>query len=180
MLSLSHVELNVEDAERMEDFYTRVLGFVVTDRGAGARDLVFLSRNPEEHHQVVLNPGGHGLENDRRVDHFSFRVESLSDLRAFHARLTAEPNLELAAVSHGTTWSLYFRDPEDNRLELFTDTPWHVNQPCRFAVDLTLSDDSLAAFTEKQIRNLAGFCRAEDWHTAHADLFEGDSRGRNS
>ena len=42
----------------MEDFYTRVLGLSVTDRATirGA-DVVFLSRNPDEHHQIVLVSG---------------------------------------------------------------------------------------------------------------------------
>jgi len=50
-LSFSHVGLFVSDVPRMEDFYTRVMGFTVTDRGvletdAGPLSLVFLSRRP--------------------------------------------------------------------------------------------------------------------------------------
>ena len=46
----------------MEGFYTRLLGFTVTDRGqlqgaAGPVSLVFLSRDPDEHHQIVLATG---------------------------------------------------------------------------------------------------------------------------
>jgi catechol 2,3-dioxygenase len=32
-LSMSHIGLYVYDLPKMEDFYTRVLGFTVTDRG---------------------------------------------------------------------------------------------------------------------------------------------------
>ena len=173
-LSLSHFELNVKDAARMEDFYSRVLGFVVTDRGEGPRGLVFLSHSPDEHHQVVLNPGTGSTGKGRRMDHLSFRVRSIAALRAFHVRLAAEPDVELTTVSHGTTWSVYLRDPEENRLELFTDTPWHVDQPCRFPVDLTLDDDALAAFTEKKIRAMPGFKRAEEWQKTHVSLLAGE------
>lgn len=173
-LSLSHFELRVRNATRMEKFYIRVLGFVVTDRGEGPRGLVFLSRSPEEHHQIVLNPGAGDAGNNHRMDHLSFRVESISALRVLYARLSAERGLELDTVSHGTTWSIYFRDPEENRLELFTDTPWHVSQPCRFPVDLGLNDDALIAFTENKIRNLPGFKPAEEWRTTHAVMLAGN------
>jgi len=157
MLALSHFELYARDVERLEDFYTRALGFVVTDRGIGPRALVFLSRHPGEHHQIVLNPGIEAAARAGTVDHIAFRVASLGDLRHVHAALTAEGDVDLETVSHGTTWSVYFRDPEDNRLEVFTDTPWYVSQPMRFAVDLTLSDEDLHAWTEAKVRTLAGF-----------------------
>ena len=46
-LIFSHMGLSVRDIGKMEDFYSRVLGFTVTDRGfAGGMQLVFLSRSP--------------------------------------------------------------------------------------------------------------------------------------
>ena len=171
LLSLSHFELNVSDLPAMEDFYTRVLGFVITDRGAGGGGLVFLSRNPGEHHQVVLNPGHGGEPAATRVDHLSFRVDSLDSLRRVHASLL-ENGVEVDTVSHGTTWSLYFRDPESNRLEVFVDTPWHVAQPLRFPIDLTMSDEALTAWTESKIKALPDFSSAQSWRTRHASRFE--------
>ena len=54
-LVFSHMGLSVKNVARMERFYTEVLGFAVTDRGnAGGMELVFLSRSPEDHHQIVL------------------------------------------------------------------------------------------------------------------------------
>ncbi|MDX1515168.1 MAG: VOC family protein [Gammaproteobacteria bacterium] len=175
-LALSHFEIYVSDARRMEDFYTRVLGFVVTDRGAGAGGLIFLSRNPDEHHQIVLNPNPARTGDGQRVDHLSFRVPSLSDLRAYYRRLGAEPGSGADTVSHGSTWSIYFRDPEGNRLELFVDTPWYVNQPCRFPVDLELDDESLARSTEEMIRDMPGFRPASEWRHSHAEQVSGGSR----
>ena len=35
-LAFSHMGLSVQDIARMEEFYTSVLGFTVTDRGAAA------------------------------------------------------------------------------------------------------------------------------------------------
>jgi hypothetical protein len=59
------------------------------------------------------------------------------------------------------------RDPENNRLEIFTDTPWHVDQPCKFPIDLQLGDEALHAYTEDKIRRLAGFRPLEQWHQSH-------------
>ena len=54
-LSMSHIGLYVHDLPRMEDFYTRVLGFTVTDRGkVRGADIVFTSWDPKDHHQVAL------------------------------------------------------------------------------------------------------------------------------
>jgi len=167
-LTLSHFELYVRDAQRMERFYTRRLGFVVTDRGDGPDALVFLSRNPAEHHQLVLNPRPSRRTSDSPLEHISFRVASLEDVRAVHAALEEEPGAGIEAVSHGTTWSVYFRDPEGNRLEVFADTPWHVAQPCRFPIDFALDDERLRAETERRIRDLPGFRPVEDWKKAHA------------
>ena len=59
----SHMGLATSDLPRMEQFYTEVLGFTVTDRGfALGCDLVFLSRDPADHHQVVLGTGRSLLE----------------------------------------------------------------------------------------------------------------------
>ena len=142
----------------MESFYVRILGFAVTDRGApGPGEMVFLSRDPSEHHQLVLRQAADAGDCPRTVDHFAFRVGSLAALRGVHGELAAEPGLAVATVSHGTTWSLYFHDPEGNRLEVFVDTPWHVDQPVRFEVDLALSDDALTRATAAAIRDRPGF-----------------------
>lgn len=57
-MAFVHIGIYVTDIAKMVDFYTRILGFSITDqaqiRGA---DVVFLSRNPDEHHQIVLSRG---------------------------------------------------------------------------------------------------------------------------
>jgi catechol-2,3-dioxygenase len=165
-ISLSHFEIYVDDVSCMEGFYTRCLGLVVTDRGEGKNGMVFLSRNPNEHHQLVLTPGKPDTETESPIDHIAFRVDSIMKLRVFHKALVSY-STKLQTVSHGTTWSIYFLDPENNRLELFTDTPWHVNQPCRFEIDFDMSDEELLEFTERKIENLAGFVEVNKWRKSH-------------
>jgi len=165
--SFSHMGLYVTDAARMEDFYTRVLGFAVTDRGLlGATSLVFLSRDAREHHQIVLasgRPGGGGFN---PINQMSFRMADLAGLREMHRRLLAEGVKELAPVSHGNALSVYFKDPEGNRIELFIDTPWYVQQPLRIPMDLELSDAELWDWAEREARRQPGFTPVEEWRSA--------------
>ena len=165
-ISLSHFELYVDNVSCMEEFYTRCLGLVVTDRGEGKDGMVFLSRNPDEHHQLVLTPGKSETGTESPLDHIAFRVDSITHLRVFHKTLKS-CSAKLQTVSHGTTWSIYFLDPENNRLELFTDTPWHVNQPCRFEVDFAVSNEELREFTEQKIKDLPGFVEVHKWRESH-------------
>jgi catechol-2,3-dioxygenase len=170
-IHLSHFELYVDDAASMEAFYTGCLGFVVTDRGKGKDAMVFLSRNPDEHHQLVLNPRQAIKTIESPIDHISFRVGSITNLRVFYQALQSSSAI-LQTVSHGTTWSIYFRDPEGNRLELFADTPWHVNQPCRFEIDFNLSNEELLGFTEHRIKDLPGFDAVKNWRESHSKFIE--------
>ena len=165
-LTLSHVGIHVTDVERMVDFYTRFLGFAESDRGTladGRGEIVFLTRDPREHHQLVLVTGRPKDLSYNLINQLSFRVDSLGTLREIQAGLPGEGAKELRSVTHGNALSLYFRDPEGNRVELLIDTPWHVPQPCRIPVDLSLPDDELWASIEKKARELPGFKSREAW-----------------
>jgi catechol-2,3-dioxygenase len=153
----------VADLARMEDFYTRVLGFAVTDRGAlGALAIVFLSLDPKEHHQIILATG----RKDARfnpINQIAFRLAELADLRTMALRLRDEGVKDLSPISHGNAMSVYFSDPEGNRLEIFVDTPWYVRQPLRIPMDLSLPDAELWAWAETEARRQPGFQPVEEW-----------------
>jgi len=163
-LAFSHMGLYVTDIARMEDFYTRVLGFTATDRGdLGSTKLVFLSRHPKEHHQVVLASGRPGGSAFNTINQISFRMAEFAGLREMHRRLQREGMAEISPVSHGNALSVYFRDPEGNRVELFVDTPWYVQQPLRVPMDMRLSDSQIWAWAEAEARKLPGFTPVEQW-----------------
>ena len=56
-LQWSHAVVLVRDMENMLDFYTNVLGFQITDRGAiagkGSSEIVFMSQVDTDHHQMA-------------------------------------------------------------------------------------------------------------------------------
>ena len=162
--AFSHVGIYVTDPARMEDFYTRVLGFAVTDRGSlGAVSLIFLSRDPGEHHQIVLASGRPPAAGFNPINQISFRMADFAGLREMHRRLVGEKVGELAPVSHGNALSVYFKDPEGNRIELFVDTPWYVEQPVRIPMDMKLSDAELWKWAEGEARRSPGFMPVEQW-----------------
>lgn len=167
-IAFSHVGIYVRDLAQMEGFYTRFMGLVVTDRGpletpGGTVDLVFLSRDPREHHQLVLASGRPGEVPFNVVNQISFRVECLADLRTLYERLRGEPVTDIVPISHGNALSVYFRDPEGNRVELFIDTPWHVTQPLRIPLDFSRSDEALMRWAEETARKLPGFRPMGEW-----------------
>ena len=167
-VAFSHMGFYVVDLAAMEGFYKRVFGFVVTDRGhiRGA-DIVFLTRSPQEHHQLVLQAGRPDTLSFNNLQQLSLRVESLADLRALYRTLEGEPVSGLHAVTHGSAWCLYFHDPEGNRIEVFLYTPWYVRQPVYEALDLSRTDEAIQAWTEERFSG-ALIPRAE-WRASIAE-----------
>ncbi len=176
-IALSHFEIRARDLPLMEAFYTVALGFVATDRSADGT-MVFLSADPGEHHQIVLAQAADGDFASGSLDHLAFRVADLAALRRYHEALQGYGDLAVETVSHGTSWSVYFRDPEGNRLELFVDTPWHVAQPLRFPIDLSMPDNELIAWTKERISGLLDFQPAEKWFDALEGRFGKAEPGR--
>ena len=166
--AFSHVGIYVHDLAKMEDFYTRLLGLVVTDRGpletpVGMQNLVFLSRDPHEHHQLVLASGRPADTPFNVLNQISFRLESLASLRSMHERLKDFPVSDVIPINHGNALSVYLRDPEGNRVELFIDTPWYVKQPLRIRFDFAESDEALMRWAEETARKLPGFQPVGEW-----------------
>ena len=168
-LTFSHLGFFVHDLERTADFYSRLLGFTISDRGEldtprGKVSLVFLTRDPREHHQIVLASGRPGELPFNAINQISFRMRDFAGLREMHRALQAEKGVsEIAPVSHGNALSVYFRDPEGNRIELFVDTPWYVDQPMRIPMDMSLPDDALWKWAEQTARELPGYKPVEQW-----------------
>lgn len=162
-MAFAHFGIYVADMALMADFYTRVLGFTVTDRAdiSGA-NLVFLSRNPDEHHQIVLVPG-RDRASASTINQISFRVVSLAELRRMHTLLGDEGVRDLKPTNHGGAWSVYFPDPEGNRIELFAQTPWYM-PPVSMPLDLSLPDDAIYQLTQAMVEATPGHMMRSEWH----------------
>lgn len=171
-LSFSHVCFYVRDITRMAAFYKDVIGFFETDRGLlGPVQLVFLSRDPGEHHQIVLASGRPAEAHFNVINQISLRVPDLATLRAVRNRVAADPGVsELLVATHGNAVSIYFRDPEGNRLEVFMDTPWYCEQPLREPIDLDQADDAVMAQAEALARSRPRFRSRAEWRAEMEQL----------
>ncbi len=172
-LRFSHVGFFARDIDQQANFYKSVLGFTETDRGTlpvngGVARLVFLSRDPDEHHQIVLVSGRPPEEHFNVINQISMKAESLEALQLLHRQLKALSVKDLVAVTHGNAVSLYCRDPEGNRLEFYVDTLWYVSQPCRVEVPIELPTNELLDWVERHARQLTGFKPRAQWRAEMA------------
>ncbi|MEM1332697.1 MAG: VOC family protein [Actinomycetota bacterium] len=173
-LRLSHTTMSVTDLESMLAFYTEVLGFHVTNRGAvGDDEMAFISQDPAEHHQIVFVQQPAGDHHFVMADHLGFRTDTLDQLRAIGAKLDEAGVDDVIPIDHGNAWSLYFTDPEGNGLECFVDSPYHVAQPHAGGLDLSGSDDEVADATRSAIEELPEFAPMSRWRADFEARLEG-------
>jgi catechol-2,3-dioxygenase len=160
----SHMGINVTDPGAMEDFYCRVLGFVVSDRGelGDGQKIVFLTRDPAVHHQIVMVTGRPREPLYNTIGQISLQLDSLEDLQRYH-RILQEQGRKMRPVDHGNAWSVYFRDPEGNMIELFADSPYYTPQPCGEPLDLSLPAGEIVRRTEAMCRARPNFATRQQW-----------------
>lgn len=171
MPDLSHVGIFVRDIEQMLAFYTTVFGLKVTDRGVGRvfrNELVFLSANPQHHHQLVLASGRPADATFSTVMQLSFKVGALEDIRRIRTDALALGATRLRGMNHGNAWSIYFADPEGNTVEVYLDTPYHVSQPHADDLDIDLPAAELLTQTEALCRDDPSFMPRERWQQQFA------------
>jgi catechol 2,3-dioxygenase-like lactoylglutathione lyase family enzyme len=122
---LAHVVFKTPRIAEMIDWYTTVLDAVVV---FADKRIAFLTYD-QEHHRIALIkvplriPGAVWKVHRKffGVDHIAFTYEGLADLIATHRRL-ADAGIEpVWCINHGPTTSMYYEDPDGNRIELQVD-----------------------------------------------------------
>lgn len=169
--TVSHIGLFVFDLDAMVDFFTGTIGLHVTDRGLvrGMSRIVFLSRDPREHHQIVLIEGRTAPLGQQLLNQISLRVGSIEVLRDALDRLEDDARVtDIQPCNHGNAFSVYFRDPEHNRFEVFADSPFHVEQAVIEPLDLRRPLDELIAETRARHAGHPSFTPMADWQAAFA------------
>ena len=163
--SMSHVGLFVFDLDRMVDFYTSTFGLLLTDTSIvrGDKRIAFMSRDPREHHQIVLVEGRMAPLEAQLLNQISLRVGSLDDLREVDEIVSKSGATGVDRSNHGNAFSIYFRDPEGNRLEVFTDSPYYVEQAVQATLVLTCTDEEILKQTRDQHADHPSFSSADEW-----------------
>jgi catechol 2,3-dioxygenase-like lactoylglutathione lyase family enzyme len=173
---ISHVVISCFDFPTMLDYYTRILGFQLSDLGTiGGNDIGFLTFDPQaEHHQLALTGGRRGQPGDGALNHVCFRLASYPDLQARHDLLAQRGATGIRTTHHGSWLSVYSLDPEGNRIEFRWDMPWYVGQPFGRPLDLSLTEDEIKRATIEDNRDNPRFQPIEAWRDkAEAKLAEG-------
>ena len=161
----AHVGIYVHDVDRMVDFYTSVFRLTITDEGIGknfGNRLVFMSATEDQHHQLVLS-AGRPEGSVSTVMQLSFLVPDLAELRANREMAAAKGATEMRPMNHGNAWSLYYFDPEGNRVEVYLDTPFYVAQPYGTPLDLDKTEAELLAETHAMVKHDPTFMPLAEW-----------------
>jgi catechol-2,3-dioxygenase len=146
---LGHVGIWAKHLPQMRDFYANIVGLKIADETPTA---VFMSSDPErEHHEFVLFQTN-DTNTHTSVQQISFSCESIQDVIAYYRRFKDNHVRFERVVSHGNAVGLYFRDPENNRCEVYWTTPWKARQPYGVAVDLTQPVEDLLQTIEEDVK----------------------------
>ena len=119
---LGHIVLKVRDAQNSKVFYMRALGLKLAyeDRGHSA---VFLSFGTQ-HHDLALFQLATGETPDATqpgLHHTAWQLGSFAELQAAHRELRELGIPVESTIEHNVTRSVYFHDPDGNRVELYCD-----------------------------------------------------------
>ena len=72
----------------------------------------------------------------------------MEDLKDFNQRIKTRGLRIDRTVTHGISCSIYFFDPEDNRVELYYKTGYDVKQPFGEPIDLEDPTDKILEFSK--------------------------------
>jgi len=117
---LAHVVLQTGQKPALRDWYLKVLDAHVVYEN----DFMALITFDDEHHRigiVQLPRPAPRTPMTVGMSHSAFTFESLSELLAKYEELTHAGIRPYVPVQHGPTTSLYYRDPDDNMVELQID-----------------------------------------------------------
>jgi catechol 2,3-dioxygenase len=115
---VGHVVLNVKDVDASVKFYSEALGMEVMRLTEG--NAAFLSFGTQ-HHDIALFKAPEGAEVGKLgLNHIAFQIEGgETELRQLYGRLIQQGAKVDHTTAHGATHSIYFFDPDGNRLEIF-------------------------------------------------------------
>jgi len=116
----AHFVLRTGQFEKMITWYQTVLGARIVFHD---ERLCFLSYDEEHHRLALINIPGQPVRDPDAVgtDHVAYAYNYLGELLSTYRRLKAAGILPHWPINHGVTTSMYYRDPDNNRVELQVD-----------------------------------------------------------
>ncbi len=123
--TIGHVHLKVSDLERSIAFYQQVLGMTLTQRfGPQAAFLAY----GDYHHHLGLNTwqsqnGAPPPRSATGLFHLAVLFPTKEDLLAAVKNVTDHGITIDGSADHGVSEAYYFRDPDQNGIEIYWDKP---------------------------------------------------------
>ena len=116
----AHIVLYTKKFQEMVDWYCHFLGAEVTGASQG---LAFLTYDDEHHRIAIIEMPDYKDREPNTVGmaHFAYTYASLGDLIHQYERLKASDVLPARTINHGPTTSMYYRDPDENAVEIQVD-----------------------------------------------------------
>jgi catechol 2,3-dioxygenase-like lactoylglutathione lyase family enzyme len=116
----AHFVLRTGQIDRLAEWYQTVLAARIVFRD---ERLCFLSYDDEHHRLALIQIPGLPVRDPDAVgtDHVAYSYRDLGELLSTYRRLKAAGILPHWPINHGVTTSMYYRDPDNNRVELQID-----------------------------------------------------------
>jgi catechol-2,3-dioxygenase len=116
----AHFVLRTGQVDKMAEWYKSVLAARIVFRD---ERLCFLSYDDEHHRLALIQIPGLAPRDPEHAgtDHVAYSYRDLGDLLSNYKRLKAHGILPHWPINHGVTTSMYYRDPDNNRVELQID-----------------------------------------------------------
>jgi len=123
---VGHLVLRVKDVQRSKRFIEEMLGLPAV--AENERGMVFFSTDVKDnHHMLAIVPGKEGAATPTPdqigMQHVSFELGSFAELQEAYRRFKENDVRIEYTVFHGVTKSVYFFDPDGNRLEVYCNVP---------------------------------------------------------
>jgi catechol 2,3-dioxygenase len=119
---VGHVVLGCRDPQASISFYTQVLGMELVNFNPELQ-MAFFSFGEQHHDIAVIKVPDEQAVGSTGLSHTAMQIEGgEAELREFYQRLKAHGVRVDFTAEHFLTKSIYFFDPDGNRLELFCES----------------------------------------------------------
>ncbi len=113
----AHFVLRVRNLEKSLAWYQTAVSMEVVNRSGPIAFLTF----DEEHHRLALLQTPVQEPAPPGADHVAYTFNELGDLLSHYVRLKNEGIKPVWTINHGPTTSMYYEDPDGNRVEFQVD-----------------------------------------------------------
>lgn len=146
---LAHWVLKSAQREKLVPWYEKVLGMELVFEN---RMLTFLTYDQEHHRLAIISLPKIALpmvvlsriyRKFYGLDHIAFNFGSLRDLLFKYRSLKQQGIKPVWCINHGPTTSIYYEDPDGNRLEFQSDNFDTAEQLQNFALSLDFSKNPI-------------------------------------